>query len=100
MSIFVLHAPSLSEFGGSRLTSASAARSTPAISTAKTKVEVPNPLYWSATRIGRPGEGRLESISLTPSPARIFPQQVRFLEGRLEPGHSLGPSKYRDQAPW
>jgi hypothetical protein len=26
----------------------------------------------------------LESISLTPSPARIFPQRVSFLEGRLD----------------
>ena len=48
-------------------------------------VSVPNPLYWSATRIGGPGEGMLlESISLTPSPARICPQRVRFLPGRLD----------------
>jgi hypothetical protein len=48
-------------------------------------VEVPNPLYWSATRIGGPGEGMLlDSISLTPSPARIVPQRVRFLPGRLD----------------
>ena len=48
-------------------------------------VEVPTPLYWSASRIGSPDDGLLlTSVSLTASPASVDPRPVAFLPGALD----------------
>ena len=48
-------------------------------------VAVPTPLYWSATPRGGGDDGLvLDSVSLTASPARVFPRPVAFLQGALD----------------
>ena len=48
-------------------------------------VAVPIPLFWSREPDRRADDGLLlDSVSLTASPARVFPRPVRFLDGCLD----------------